>query len=694
MAVSAPAGYGKTTFLIEWARTEDRPVAWVSLDRSDDDPIAFLGTLAAALIGTGLAGDLQLAELSGPGASAIGRVAPRVAAALASTPSPFVMMLDDLQVIDDPACHGVLDLLLSAIPAGSQVVCASRAEQPHVPLLRSRGEVFEIGPRDLVFDDIGAQRIFGAAGIDLSPELAAPLVERTEGWAAGIYLTALVAKENPAAMLDISGRDPFVADYLHHEAFSRLDPDDQSFLLRTSVLEQFSAESCDAVTESTGSAARLRRLEASNLFLVPLDRQRHWYRYHALYREFLLAQLRQLDPGRVASLHHLAARWFESAGPPEFAVDHLLQVGDLDGAVAVVGKFFRPIFTSGRESTARRWLAELGDDRVASHPPLTLATSWFGALTGDAESALRWADVADRVDLGVGLQADQFSSARAVLRAALCRRGVDEMLADAAFAVSHEPPTGEWRTMALWLHGEAHLLADDIERASSCFDEVVAAPLRHGQPGAFAVSLNQLAWLAMDRNDWSSADALIERALDIVEHSNLQDYILAMLVHASSARLWLHRADPRAAAHELDLAVRGRHIATHALPVVAVQLRLRSATIACALGDPQTARLLLREIDEITRRRPGLGALVDEIPALRHLVASVDDRAGNVALTAAELRLLPYLQTHLTFREIGEALFVSRNTVNSQAGSIYRKFGVTNRGDAVRQAMAVDLLGQ
>jgi LuxR family maltose regulon positive regulatory protein len=197
----------------------------------------------------------------------------------------------------------VLDVLISGIPRGSQLASASRFEQPHLARLRAAGDALEFGPGNLAFDEAGAQQIFSAAEVSLTPELVAAVTERTEGWPVGLYLAALIAKEGHAEAWTIAGDDRYVADYLYREILIRQPEDTQRFLRCTAVLDQFCAQLCDAVLASSAAAMQLRRLEASGLFLIPLDRRRRWYRYHALFREFLLGELRRIEPEHIATLH-------------------------------------------------------------------------------------------------------------------------------------------------------------------------------------------------------------------------------------------------------------------------------------------------------------------------------------------------------------------------------------------------------
>ena len=316
VGVTAPAGYGKSTLLVEWADSEPRRVAWISLDRLDDDPSALLYLIASAYERAvpeqaGLA-----AEISGLGISALGRGAPRLAATLSRAPVPFVLLLDDLHELRSHGCHDVLGVVLSGIPPGSQVVTASRTAQPHLPRLRAVGDAVELRAPDLALDRSAAERIFATAQVAITPEQASDVTQRTEGWPVGLHLAAMIARDAPHGAWRISGDDRYVADYLHQEALSKLDPAMQQFLRRTAVLDRLHGPLCDAILEESGSHERLRALEESHAFLIPLDRRREWYRYHPLFREFLLGELRRSEPDLIEKLHVRAADWFEATWLP------------------------------------------------------------------------------------------------------------------------------------------------------------------------------------------------------------------------------------------------------------------------------------------------------------------------------------------------------------------------------------------
>jgi LuxR family maltose regulon positive regulatory protein len=698
VGITAPAGYGKSTLLTQWALTEDRRVMWVSLDRLDDDPAILLTLLAYAYARASSSYPDVSVDIGGLGMSVLGRAAPRLASVLRTSPFSFALMLDDLQELRSPACHDVLGVVISGIPRNSQLIAASRSEQPHVPRLRASGDALEFVASDLALDASGAQQIFSEAHVDLSPDLAAVVVERTEGWPVGLYLAALIASDSKGDAVSVSGEDPYVADYLYRESLINLSEDSQRFLRRTAVLDQLCGPLCDSILGGSDAYQQIRDLEALNMFLIPLDRRREWYRYHALFREFLLGELRRVEPDVITKLHLRAADWYGTNGSSVMAVEHLLNTAERDRCARLMSALALQVYQAGQMATLKRWLSALGDAAIKDYPPLAVVAGWLAVIDGQTDEAERWAAIADAstFDLVPEDGTASFDSARAMLRAAMCAAGPNQMMTDASFAVAQEPSWSAWRDLALCLLAEAHLLTGDIEQALALFTESSTLAAALGNTDNAVDSEAELAIVAMDRGHWEESAEHLDLALALIDKLGMHDYATSVLAFAGAARLSLHRGDAQEANRQLARAMRARPSCTFVLlPFLAVRVRLQLAKVYFAMSDATTARHLLREIDDILQHRPALGVLVEEVSEFRRLLES-STQAGVIGvppLTPAELRLLPYLQTHLTFRDIGERLFVSRNTVNSEIRSIYRKLGVSSRSEAVQEATRIGLLG-
>lgn len=696
VSVTAPAGYGKSTLLAEWADTDDRTVAWVSLDRTDADPASLLAVIAAASVELSPATAAVVAEMRGFGASTLGRSAPMLAGALGAAPAPFVLFLDDLHFADSPDCQDALEVLLARVPEGSQVVLAGRHEPPLVARLRAAGDAWEVTVADLALDHAGARAIFAQAGADaVGDDDLDGIVERCEGWPTGLHLCALVARSGGDAA-SVTGDDRFVADYLYRECVARLPEDTQRFLRRTSVLDQLSAASCNAVLGIEDSRARLHDLETANLFLVAMDRRRGWFRYHPLFREFLQTELERAEgAAAVTALHRRAAAWHEENGAPAQAVEHLLRADEVEGAAERIAGLGLPMYQSGQVSTVRRWLSELGDSLVRSHPPLVVSMTWTALLLGDIPAGERWSRILAGFDLAAlpAQDRDEFESARAMIRAAMCEHGHERVLADAAFAMEHEPATSLWRDQAIHLWGSANLLIGDLVTAKAAFEEALDVATIMGNVDTVILSEPELALIALESSRWGDARGHADRGVAAIDATHTDGYPTTALALAVAARVALHDGDREKGARLLARAMVARVGCTHLLPFLSVRARIQLAKAHVALGDRSAAWHLLREIDDLLRRRPDVGVVSAQVEELRRGLAVEPASGGSVPLTPAELRLLPYLQTHLTIAEIGQRLFISRNTVSSEVGSIYRKLGVSTRGGAVDQAVVLGLLG-
>ncbi|WP_401000623.1 LuxR C-terminal-related transcriptional regulator [Agromyces sp. GXQ0307] len=694
VGISAPAGYGKTTLLAEWAATETRPVAWVSLDRFDDDPAALLALIATALSPVVPEMAAIVPEMGGMNLGPLARSAPLLASTMTNAPTPFVLLVDDLHEVDSPACQDVLEVALSGVPAGSQAVLAGRHEQAHLVRRRAEGQTWEVGAADLRADVAAARVIFETVGVSRTDAELGALVERSEGWLVGLVLAAMVARDGgPGA--SIAGDDRFVADYLYRECVRSLSEDAQRFLRRTSILEQMSGAVCDAVLERSDSTAMLRELEAAGLFLVPLDHRRGWYRYHGLFREFLRAELDRTEAALAGDLDRRAAGWYERNGLPARAIEHLLAAGDRSRAVHLVAERSLPTYQAGQVTVVNRWLTELGEHAVSSYPPLAVLAAWEAVLTGRTADAERWADVVERASYDAMPADDQpeFESARAMLRSAMLADGPDRAAADAEFAVETEPVWSPWRDQALHLAGVAGLLTDRTAHAASAFAEALEQATSMGNADSVVLSAPELALMALDKGREEESERWSAVALEAIDAHHMDGYPTAALAQAVGARLAMRRGHDETADRLLARAMRARVGCTYVLPYLAVKVRLQLAMAYRELDQRTTAMHLLREIEDVLAHRPRMGRLVDEVAEFRRRSEGSAGASGGTPLTPAELRLLPYLQTHLTLAEIGRRLFISRNTVSSEVGSIYRKLRVTTRGDAVARAVSLGLLG-
>jgi LuxR family maltose regulon positive regulatory protein len=698
--VIAPAGYGKTTLLARWAEMDPRPFAWVALDGQDDDGVPFLRYIAAAIHRVEPVSPAVFDALAGPGASIWSTGVPRVGSALATLERPLVLALDDLHAVGNLSCLDVLAALCEYVPSGSQIAVASR-EEPALPLARwrTRGWLREIGVADLRLDEQEAGALLKDAGVELDPVGVADLTERTEGWPAGLYLAALSLKAGgpgPAHAETFTGEDRFVSEYLRYELLSRLPQDEARFLMDTSVLDRMCGGLCDAVLQTTRSASTLESLERSNGFVVPLDRRGEWYRYHHLFGQLLRNELERSDPKAVAALNRRAMAWCMANDLAEAAVLYGHAAGEKDTIAGLIDTLALPLYYDGRIATLEEWLGWFADEDLVQFPALAVYGAWVRALTGRPAEAARWLSLAEGATSAIPLSDGSATIVPWVanLRAFMMPNGAERALADAHLALEQFAPGSGWRPSALLIRGVAHALLGATDRARADLAAAVETGLAVGAVDDTFFAQAELALLAAQQGAWGEAGQHARQADALVEETHLGHYSASAIVHVAVARVALHEGRPSDARAALTRANRLRPMLDHSLPWITIQVGLELTRAHLALGEAVAARTVLSESERVLERRPDLGGLAEEARELRERVTATSAPAGSPAmsLTAAELRLLPYLATHLNYPEIGQRLFISRHTVKAEATSIFRKLSASSRSEAIERAVEVGLL--
>jgi LuxR family maltose regulon positive regulatory protein len=696
VSIAAPAGYGKTTLIAQWAARDPRPFAWVSLDDRDDDPVSLLTYVAAALH------RIRAVELAVfRGAAAPGSLwstgMPRLGSALAAMPEPIVLVLDDVHELRHPDCKAALEPISKHLPSGSQLVLSGRAENG-APLarLRAQRQLLEVSQKDLALSDSEARSLLTTAGAKLSETEAMELNSQAEGWVAGLHLAALAMTESEG-VVSFTGDDRFVADYLRSEHLSRLKRSDLEFLTRTAVLDRMCGPLCDEVLERTDSTRRLWSLEDANAFVVPLDRHREWYRYHHLFQEMLRAELERREPQLAGALRRRAAAWYERHGEPETAIEYAAAAEDIDEVARLVGTCALPFFRRGRVVTVERWFRLFDEpELLGRYPTVAAFGAWVSALRGHPDDAERFAYALEH-SVYEGPMPDGSTSVRswaAMVRALLCHHGVSDLRSNAELALEGLSRSSYWRPPARLLLGVGFLLEGDLEQAEAILTKTAKEALGSGAVHVGVVAHSELAVIALDRGDLARAETELRGADEFLRDQPIEEYLTAALRQAAGARLALARGQAASARELLVRAMRMRAHLSSAIPWYCVQTQLELARSHIALADMDGARTLLREAEDVIQRRPDLGTLPRHAGELRAQLASAPslDHGWASTLTAAELRLLPLLTTHLSFREIAERLYVSRNTVKSQAISVYRKLDASSRSEAIERAVQLGLV--
>jgi LuxR family maltose regulon positive regulatory protein len=665
----APAGYGKTTTLLEWAQHDERPFAWVALHRADDDAEHLLASLA------------------------------RAANPLVGRASEFVLVLDDVHVLRSRGAIDVLTALVADPPAGAQLALASRCEPP-LPLgrLRAHREVLELTPRDFVMTRGEAAALLELAGAELTAADVDALVRRTEGWPAGLYLAAVSLRDQPdtaAAIARFGGDDRIVSDYVADTLLSELTAEEVTFLQRTSVLDRLSGPLCDALLRQTGSAERLRNLARANALVVPLDRADEWYRYHGLLAQMLRAQLRRREPKLEPELHRRASHWHADRGDADAAIRHAVAAGDVALAGDLLWTNAFQYIPQGHNATVRRWLGHFTDEQVAGHAPLALVAAHAYLAEGDRDHAEHWTAAAMRALDGVPARRrpPALQAGVAAMQAAIARDGVQRMCDDAARAYALDADASPRRSMDRLLEGTACHLLGERERAYALLEEGSRRGVV-GAPSVNALCLSQLALLALDVDDWALATELAARARSQIERFRLAHYPTMSLVLAVAALTQAQRGRIQAATDDSAEATRLLDAMDDFVPWYVAEVRIVLARVALRLSDVVGARALIESAALPVRSTPDapvLGAWLEDATAQVDAYATSAIMAP-ATLTTAELRILALLPTHLSFREMGSRLYVSPNTVKTQAQAVYRKLDASSRSEAVARANALGLL--
>jgi LuxR family maltose regulon positive regulatory protein len=695
VSVVAPAGYGKTVLLSQWAECDDRPFAWVSVDDRDNDAKVLLRYVAEALDRLEPVDGSVFEALSSPSSSVPGSVVPRLAAALATRTTPVVLALDDVHLLHNSECRTALSMLAEEIPAGSQMVLSGRTMPPvRIARLRAEDRLAEVGPIDLSMTRDEAAALMDAADVMLDADEVATLHERAEGWPVGLYLAALYLREGGSvgsAAVAFSGDDRLVSEYMESEFLAQVPADERAFLTRSAALERMSGPLCEAALDLPGAASTLADLARANMLLVPLDRRGQWYRYHHLFGEMLRAELERREPGMMSAVRRRAASWCLANDEPEEAVEYSIAAQDTETAARLVEQIALTMYWHGQRETLDRWIRWLDErDAIRAHPIIAVIASFLCSSTVRPSEALRWADLLDQWQFAdPDWRSDRTTEAfTALLRAQLCRDGIEQMRPDLDEAREKFASEGIATPNLDIYHGIACVLAGDSDRADGFFQDAIQVAEQTDLQEILACALYERSVLAMARGDWTKARGFADQLRAAVKRPG-----------AEEAFVWVVQA--RVSAHDRDF-TSARDALAHAQPLrpliatphLAVQLRIELARAYLALADYTGARTMMREAQEILQRRPNLGILVTEVGEMSSKLSKDlgPSTVGPSALTTAELRLLPMLCTHLTVKEIAAELYVSRNTINSQMHSIYRKLDANKRSEAVTRARELHLV--
>jgi LuxR family maltose regulon positive regulatory protein len=691
----APAGYGKTTLLSQWAERDRRPFAWLTLDRGDNDLLKLLASIASVLDSIEpIDGDLRAAlSASRPRSST---VLARLLSCLESRSRSFVLVLDDAHLLGEAHSIEALNAIVRHLQWGSQLALASRDEPPlRVGRLRANRNVVELRFSDMAMTRSEGGALLSAAGLDPCPDEVETILARTEGWPAGLYLAALSlceSEDRAAALASFGGADRLIADYLRDEVLSGLTANGIAFLTRAAVLDRPSGPACDAVLERSGSGRVLARAERGNLLVFPAE-EAGCYRYHPLLADMLRAELRRSDPDLERQLHRRAATWYARKGARDCAVAHAIAAHDPGLVGELLWADLPRLVNYGHNSVIQRWLDHFTDDEVAAEPKLALVAAGSRLVGGDRDLAEHWVAAAARSMVDGPPTDATLEAGLAVMRASVASDGVARMVEDAARAYELFPQDSPWRSVCCLLVGVGRHLGGDRDRAHSWLEEGVRRGAV-GAPSIQALCLAQLALLAIEDGDWAGAATHATRAHAQVERFGLAGYPTAGLVFAVSAAVRAQNGHVDGATIDVRRATDLIARLTDFAPWYEIEARIALASAAFRLSDGDGARGHLAVAARLLRRSPDAVVLGRWLEQSWSRVESTPrpEVNGRWSLTTAELRVLQFLPTHLSFPQIAQRLNVSANTVKTHSRAVYRKLDACSRAEAVAQARAAGLI--
>jgi LuxR family maltose regulon positive regulatory protein len=690
ITVVAPAGYGKTTTLAQWARTSERTVAWLTLRAGDNHPQNLLLRLASSVSRqrTDHLPDTPpffadpVSDLAAVDSGLLMREITRIR-------GPFSLVLDNVHLLRTREVTLALETLVEQLEGRAQLVLLSRSE-PDLPLaaMRATRGLLELSEIDLAMNVDEVSEILEAEGG--SGRFAEQLALTTGGWPAAISLV-LASKSaskvtEPWAPENVDHH--YLAEYVTSEILPSMSRSHRDLLSQLAPMERINPSLAEAVSANTKASATLRRVAASS-HLIRQVGDGSWYEMHQIVRRVLRADLELRDPLAVTEIHARAASWYQAHDMALEAIGHAQKAGDTKTFASLMEHLIKRWYVTGHVADVLLWMTWLERNAdLDEYPNLAAIGALVHMQEGNILDTEKWLEAASR-----GPADSDTDAVIGLVRASATRSGVQQMLQDAEAAQDAAGPSSRWLPAILVTKGIAHLMDDDLETAEACFVEAATTGMENQSLGSVVLALGQRALLSIERKDWDLASKLVGECLEIIDEHKLDGYQVSGLGLVAAARCARRDNEIATARSLLTRASLLRPRFSAATPGESLQTLIEMAKTYIELSDVVGARALVREADDIVIQRPNLGVLPARLNDLRAGLAGIGPGTiGLSALTKAELRLLPFLATNLSFPEIGERLYISRHTVKTQAMSIYRKLGTSSRSDAVAKAYEAGLL--
>lgn len=702
--VATPAGFGKTTLIADWGnQMTHTKMCWVSLDQHDNDPARFL-TYVVAAMQTAVSdfGQSIQVVLQSPQPPLPNTILALLVNEMAQLSTNICLVLDDYHLIREPAIHKIIAFLLENELPQFHLALGTRVDPP-LPLsrLRARGQMTELRSADLRFTAVETAHFLNQLmGLTLTPAQIATLESRTEGWIVGLQLAALSmqGRSDIGGFIDVfTGSHRFIMDYLTDEALQQQDEESRQFLYQTSILHRFNSDLCDAVTAGSDSQKILNRLEKANLFILPLDDERQWYRYHQLFADLLNQRLRQTLPDNIPTLHQHAAAWYAQNGNIDDAIHHAIAANDVSYAANLMETTALDLLRIGRLSTLFGWMALIPESLVKDFPRLFLYFIWARMLSGKLDTVSAQLAVVEMAATSQG-QGDELRGDFSAIRAYASSQfgAFKEAFAQAQDALEWLAETDTTvRAVMFFVLGGIYFMQQDLLNATKCMEEAGRLGELSGNLNTAVSALSAKANMQVQQDQLPEAEMTFDRALQLGTGHNGQPLPIAATVFTGLARLHIAR-------HDLK---KGRELGETAVSLSEkwgnndsqVYGHLALAQIAHMEGNLPEAQRELAKAKQITETHTLTPNVTQDIQAAE---ATLQSTARNhpvqssliEPLSERELEVLRCIADGLSNKQIAEKLVIALGTVKAHTASIYGKLEVRSRTQAVARAQELNLI--